>query len=225
MINRKGIYGECMSLSFSLLMEALILVVALSVDSFVASFAYGANKIKIPLSSILIINGLCSGILVVSLFIGGSIQSLFTEKEITYLCFFILFTLGILKLFDSSIKMLIQKYEKGSKRIQFRLKRLTFILTVYAAPETADVDKSHTLSPMESITLGIALSLDSAVVGLGTGTINSNYFLVLALSLIIGFIAIYSGDLIGEKIAAKSSLNLSWISGALLILLAFLKLF
>lgn len=37
-------------------LEALLLVTALSVDAFVASFAYGANKIRIPLSSVAVIN-------------------------------------------------------------------------------------------------------------------------------------------------------------------------
>jgi putative sporulation protein YtaF len=213
-----------MSISFTLFIEAFILVIALSVDAFVASFAYGTDKIKIPASSILIINSLCSGILVLFLLIGGVLRPLLPPKAVTILCFLILLILGIAKLFDSSIKILIKKFDSTSKKIQFSLKRITFILTVYADPQTADIDKSNILSPAESISLGIALSLDSAVVGLGAGVSSNNFLLILMLSFAIGFLAIYLGDIVGEKIASKTSLNLSWISGTLLIILAFLKI-
>ena len=41
---------------FYAVLEALLLVVALSMDAFVASFAYGAQRIKIPFSSAAIIS-------------------------------------------------------------------------------------------------------------------------------------------------------------------------
>ena len=47
--------------------EAVVLALVLSLDAFVVSFAYGADKIKIPTVSVLIINVLCSFILGVSM--------------------------------------------------------------------------------------------------------------------------------------------------------------
>ena len=41
-------------------LEALLLVVALSLDAFVASFAYGAQRIRIPYSSAAIISVICT---------------------------------------------------------------------------------------------------------------------------------------------------------------------
>ncbi len=50
------------------MIESLLLVLAVSLDAFVASIAYGTNKIKIPFVSATIINIICSSVLGVSLF-------------------------------------------------------------------------------------------------------------------------------------------------------------
>ena len=44
-------------------LDAILLVTALSMDAFVASFAYGTSKIKIPFKSAIVINVVCSSIL------------------------------------------------------------------------------------------------------------------------------------------------------------------
>ena len=49
--------------------ESLILVLSLCIDTFVAGIAYGTDRIKIPVSSAIIINGVCSLFLTVSLFL------------------------------------------------------------------------------------------------------------------------------------------------------------
>lgn len=48
-------------------LQAFLLVTALSIDAFAASFAYGSKKIKIPASSIIVINLICSAILALAL--------------------------------------------------------------------------------------------------------------------------------------------------------------
>lgn len=209
-----------MLFTLPILLESFILVLALCVDSFVASFAYGTNKVKIPLSSLMIMNCLSSGILIIGLFLGSLITPLLPEGLVSLISFFILFILGIVKLFDSSLKVLIQKFQSGSKNVQFSVRNIKFILTVYADPNTANADQSNTLSPAEAVSLGIALSLDSAVVGLGAGVSSNAFLTVLILSFLIGCLAVFSGGCLGRKIAEKTDLNLSWISGALLILLA-----
>lgn len=55
-------------------LETILLVLTLSLDAFVASIAYGANKIKIPRSSCLIINLVCSLFLGFSVFLGYGLK-------------------------------------------------------------------------------------------------------------------------------------------------------
>ena len=52
-------------------LEALVLVTALSVDAFVASFAYGTNRVKIPISSMAVMDLISAGILLIFLLIGS----------------------------------------------------------------------------------------------------------------------------------------------------------
>lgn len=214
-----------MSYTFSIWMEAFILVVALSLDSFVASFAYGTNKVKIPLPSLLIIDAICSGTLLVFLYLGSILSPFLPDTLVAWFCFAILLILGLVKLFDSSLKIMIQKLKNEAANVHFSFCNLKFILTVYADPNKANADNSGRLSPLESISLAIALSFDSAAVGFGAGVGPISFFPVLILSLIAGAAAVKSGSLLGWKFVDKTNLNLSWLSGVLLILLAFLKLF
>lgn len=212
-----------MAVYISILLESLVLVTALSIDAFVACFGYGTNKIRIPFSSAAVMDGISSGILLVFLLLGKVISPLLPEQLIKIFCFAILFGLGIVKLFDSSLKALIRKSGQSAPQLHFSLLQFSFILTVYADPNKADKDESRTLSPKEAISLGAALSLDSAAVGFGAGVLPLHVGWTIILSLIVGACAILLGCLLGNKIAEKSALNLSWLSGILLIVLAFMK--
>ena len=213
-----------MNISVTSVIQATILVIALSMDAFVASFAYGTNKIKIPFNSVMVINLICSGLLAIALFLGEVISSFIPPYLTSTICFTILFALGVVKLFDSSIKALIKKNSCLNKKIQFSMFSLCFILDIYANPEVADKDSSRVLSPAESASLAIALSLDGIAVGFGAGLATFNYIEVILLSLILGIIAVKAGCFIGNKIAERLALNLSWLSGVLLIVLAFMKI-
>lgn len=201
------------------IIDNLLLVWILSIDALVSGFAYGIRKIRIPFSSVLIINFVCSGMLTIPLLVGSIIRPYIEEKIITIISFLILFIFGLTKLFDSTIKYLIRK-NKG----KLKLKVFNFVLDVYANPETADIDSSGILSKKESLYLAIALSLDSLSLGFGMGLENSNLWLIITLSFLIGIASVILGHIIGNKIARKIPLNLSWISGLILIILAILRL-
>ena len=81
--------------------EAVVLALVLSLDAFVVSFAYGADKIKIPAVSVLIINVLCSFILGVSMLAGEFFKQLIPQWLEIAISFTILFLLGLVTLFDS----------------------------------------------------------------------------------------------------------------------------
>lgn len=206
------------------ILETLILVIAMSIDSFVASFAYGSDKIKIPFISIAIISSICSLVLTASLFLGKIISPILPSHLTNIICFTILFLLGIIKLFDSSIKTFIRKHNNINKKINFSIFNLRFILNIYADPQKADTDLSRELSPLEAMALAFALSVDGLVVGMGAGILTINFLEVIIFSFIFGVTAVLLGSYVGYKIAQKIDLNLSWLSGILLIVLAIIKL-
>ena len=208
-----------------IILEAGVLSSALSIDAFAASFAYGSNKIKIPFLSAQIINLICTGILGLSLLIGSLVKQLIPAWLTAVLCFALLFILGLVKLLDSLTKTIIRKYNAPHKELHFSLCNFRFVLSIYADPEKADRDQSKTISPAEAASLAIALSLDGLAVGFGAAMGNVNAWAVVLWSLLTNTAAILLGALLGNKIAQKLSFNLSWISGAILILLAISKLF
>lgn len=207
------------------ILEAALIASSLSLDAFTAGFAYGSNKIKIPFFSVQIINIICSAMIAIS-FLAGSIVKDFIPHWVTVtVCFIVLFILGIIKLLDGITKSIIRKYAGFSRELKFSLFNLIFILKLYADPEYADADLSKTISPIEAASVALALSLDGIAVGFGAALGNANGLAVVLLSLVANAAAVMSGCYFGEKIAKKINFNFSWVSGVVLIILAFSKLF
>jgi len=204
--------------------ESVIFVIALSTDALIASFAYGSNKIKIPMISVQVISFLCTAVLGISLLLGTFLKPYLPSSILHVVSFAILFIIGVIKLLDNIIKSLIDKHAMINKQIKFQLLDLHFILNIYANPKDADIDNSKTLSPKEALSLAIALSIDSMVAGVGAALSNVSILAVLITSLILSTLAVKLGELMGHKLGEKSPFGLSWLSGAILISLAFLKL-
>ncbi len=182
---------------YSYLFEILILVTALSVDAFAAGFVYGVSKIKVPFLSVTIVTGISGLILAASLLAGNLVSSLLPGNVTGYFSFLLLFVLGLTKLFDRS------RHDEA---------------------ETADKNKDAVLSPTEALTLGAALSIDSLAAGIGAGIPVSCIFAAFVSSLFVGALAILLGSFLGGLISSRCRSNLCWVSGVLLILLAFMKL-
>jgi putative sporulation protein YtaF len=204
--------------------EALLIDMSLSMDAFAAGFAYGSNKIKIPFRSVAVINFICLSCLTLSLLFGGAVAPYIEAGLTKIICFCLLFSIGFVKLFGSLIKIYIKKHNDLNKNIKFSLFSLRFILNVCASPEDADKDKSRVLSPAEAASLALALSIDGLAVGFGAGLSAVNILAIIIISLFTDMIAIVSGCFLGNKAAQKIKINLSWLSGVMLIALAFIKL-
>ncbi len=206
-------------------LQAAAIAMSLSIDAFAASFAYGSNQIKIPMRSIQTINLICSAITGVALLAGSILQQFIPEWLTTGISFTILLILGIVKLLDSIAKSLIQKYRQYNREVKFSLFCFSFILQLYITPEHADIDNSKILSPSEAASLAVALSLDGIAVGFGAALGGISVWAVIISSLITNMIALCGGAWVGNRISRDTPVNLSWLGGGVLIVMAFLKLF
>ena len=206
------------------MLESLLLVSSICIDSFVASIAYGTSKIRIPPLSTLIINLVCTITLACSLFMGSILKSFLPGKLPIILGFLLLMIIGIYRLFEYFFKSSISKCSKSDKPLTFKIFDFQFVLQVYANEIKADFDNSKCLNIKESFYLALALSLDSLAVGFGSSLCNINYLEVLILCFIIGTLSVSIGVFIGRKFAQKLHFELSWLSGLLLILLALLRI-
>lgn len=207
-----------------MILEAVILASTLSVDAFIASFAYGSTKIKIQFPTVLIISLVSSGILGIFLFLGGLVRPYLPSNLCSILCFTVLFLIGMTKMLDNLMKSIIRRQGELSKNIHFSLFHLRFILNVYADPEIVDVDSSKTISPMEACSLAVALSLDGMAAGFGAALGDVNGWFVFFASFVTNAAAVMLGEALGQRTSDRMGGQLSWISGAVLIALAVGKL-
>ena len=206
-------------------LESILLVLALSLDAFAASIAYGVNKIKMPISSILVIDFICAFSLGISMLLGSIFRILVPESILIIISFLILLSLGIYYLFEGIIKANLGKNLDSNRKIKVNIFDLKLIIEIYVDQTKADFNYSKDLSSKEALYLAIALSLDSIAVGFGSGIVDINYLQVMIFSLIFGIIAIWTGLLVGRKLAVNTKIDLSWLSGVILIILAIAKVF
>lgn len=205
------------------MLESILLVLSLCVDACVASFAYGTNKIKIPLRSSIILTGISTLFLMISISTGSMIHSIIPEDIAHIICFLLLFILGFMRLFEGFLKNYLNKRALSPDNIEVTLLNFKLVLNVYANATLADLDHSKYLSSKEALYLGIALSLDSLIVGFGAALGPISSLEVFIFSIIFNLIAILLGALLGSKCAEKTKIDLSWISGVILIILALQK--
>lgn len=206
------------------MLESILLVLVLSIDAFAASIAYGLNDIKIPIRSILVIDFICAFFLGLSMLIGSMFRMLIPERILIIISFFILLSLGIYYLFEGIVKANLEKVLKSNRKIKVNVFNLGLIVEIYVDQTKADINFSKDLSSKEALYLGAALSLDSIAVGFGSGIMDINYLQVVIFSLIFGIIAIWGGLLVGRKFALNTKIDLSWLSGIILIILAISKI-
>ena len=205
--------------------QAILLVGAISLDALVVSFSYGVNKIKIPIPSVLIITIISTIALTLGLYLGSFFSAVISEQVATAISASILILIGVIKLSDSLIKSYIKKHQTLDKKIYFKFLSLQFMLNVYADPLEADTDESKTLSAKEAIGLAFVLSLDGLTAGFGAGLSQGGFLWIIGFSLIICGLFIFLGALLGRLISKKSKLNLSWLSGTVLIVLGIVSIF
>lgn len=213
-----------MGLTLYAMAEAAVIASSLSIDAFAAGFAYGSKRIKMPMRSIQIVNFICAAITGISLIAGATLSPYLPKRLTVTVAFAILFTIGLVKLLDSVTKTVIRRCGGVKKEIKGSLFSFRFILNLYADPEEADADRSQSISPMEAAALALSLSFDGIAVGFGAALVEVNALAVFLWSLVTNAALLIAGCYIGEKTAQKTPFNLSWISGGVLIALAFSKL-
>ena len=207
------------------MLESLLLVASICIDSLVASMTYGSDKIKIPLVSTFIISIISSLILAVSLFFGGFIKEFLPQNFAIMLSFIILFFLGIYRFFEGILKSFILNNINVDKSLTINLFHIKLVLQIYADETIADMDRSKILTLKEAVYLAFALSFDSLAVGFGSSLAMTNYLEIIILSLLFSFLSITVGELLGRKLTEKANYFPSWLSGLILIVLAGFRLF
>ncbi|MCE4051204.1 MULTISPECIES: sporulation membrane protein YtaF [Bacillaceae] len=210
----------------SQVLSLILLALAVSIDNFSVGFTYGLRKMKIPFKSIFII-ACCSGFtLLLSMLLGHVIAQVFSSDFAEQIGGGILIILGIwilYQFFRPDKEREIITTEKNL--VNFEIKSLGIVINILRKPMSADFDNSGTITGVEAIVLGFALSLDAFGAGIGASMLGfSPFFLTLAV--IIMSTSFVSLGMFGGRMLSKKSYmeKFSFIPGIILIIIGIFKL-
>lgn len=198
-------------------LEISILIITLSFDTLIAGISMGIEKIKVPLSSILILNMINTIFLFISCLLGSKIFNFCSNEIIFYLPSIIFIILGIIKIIESIYQELKQK------KYILKLSNIKCIIRIYHEPCKADLDNSKTLSLKELIFLAIALSLDNVIAGIGLGHYINSLSFIIIFHFIFGLCFFYLFNRIILKVNINK-INTSFICGIIFIIVGIFRI-
>lgn len=206
-----------------MLLHLFLLVIALSLDLFAAGISYGANRISLSAKQIGIINSISSLCLGASLLFGNFVDSRIPEAFTKSICFYSLLFLSLIKLSDSVIRNFLSHQKHFYRNIHFAFSDLQFIINIYANPLEADRFQRKMLSWKEAVFFSLAMSMDSLITGTMAAFFKFSVPLAIITAFLTGSFLTFLGLFLGHKISRCCPKDLSWLSGVIFLLLAFLK--
>lgn len=204
--------------------QAFFLVLALSLDTFTAGVALGTQKIMVPFRPVLAISLTCSASLWLAISLGGWIGNWISPRTGAVIGCVILVMMGSVRLFDGVIKELLRRCCENKEGMVFYRKNLKIFLQVCVDSAQADFNRSQSLSVPEAISLAAALSVDGLAAGVGAGILDVSHWLIFLMAMLINLFAVHLGCRTGIRFSRKHEQDISWVAGALLIVLGVVKL-
>jgi putative sporulation protein YtaF len=155
------------------LFSLLILAFALSLDSFSVGFTYGLRKMVMPIKSVLVIATCSAASLMIAVSIGHGLEKVISPNITAKLGGFILIALGawvLYQFFRPEKEKELVEHEKTIVNLEIR--SLGLAISILKKPMSADFDKSGTITGIEALMLGFALSLDAFGAGIGAAMLG-----------------------------------------------------
>lgn len=168
-------------------LNSVLLIAALTTDSFVVSFSYGVQNVRMPFKFVLVMNMVMSLILGGGLWAGSLIETVFPREYALAAGGLVLLGLGLYR-----IGKLFLKKEKEDGRIT----KLTFFQAVFMA---------------------VLLSLDGLAAGIGTGLAEAGGILLILGTFAGGILMMEAGWKTGRHFQRFFRRDLSWASGVCLL--------
>lgn len=206
-------------------LSLLLLAFAVSLDSFSVGFTYGLRNMKIPLKSIAVISACSAIVLMVAMMIGSVLEGIFEPEIAEKLGGFVLIILGavVLYQFFRDDKTTILQHEKII--LNFEIKSLGIVINILKKPMSADFDHSGTITGIEAVMLGLALSMDAFGAGIGAAMLGFSPLYLAITVAVMCLVFVYSGMKIGSYFSENGWMQkFSIVPGILLIIIGVFKL-
>ncbi|WP_203361510.1 sporulation membrane protein YtaF [Bacillus sp. REN10] len=202
-----------------------MLAIAVSLDSFSAGVAYGLKQLKLPVKSSILLSICSAGSLLVAMSTGHVLSRFISEQVASHIGGFILIGLGAWVLWQFFRTDHQNNRLEDQPLVYLELKRLGIVIQILKSPTAADLDQSGTISGIEALLLGLALSLDSFGAGIGAAFLDFPPLLLAASVAGMNFLFVTSGLWCGRKFAnVRWMQRVAFLPGILLILLGTLKM-
>lgn len=208
------------------LLSLMLLGFAVSLDSFTVGLTYGMRRVKIPFKSFMIIFSCTFIILLLAMGIGSVIELFISYEAAERVGGLILIVIGIWVLYQFITSNSNSKRRQSDmKIIQIEVKRLRLIIKILKKPSEADFDRSGSISSIEALFLGLALSLDSFGAGIGAALIDLPPILFSIVVTVSSVIFVIAGINIGLIFRNMNWMKkLSFLPGIALILIGLFKM-
>jgi putative sporulation protein YtaF len=203
----------------------LLLAAAISLDGFGTGFAYGLRKMKIPFKSIIII-ALCTAFtLGGAMLFGQFIESFLPPQAAGRLGGIILIGIGSWMIFQFFRPECEQPGSHEKLEWNWEIKSLGIVIHILKKPTRADFDRSGTITGLEAIMLGAALSLDAFGVGIGAAMLGFHPFLLIGAAALSGILFLSGGLALGKVCSHMQAMQkMAFLPGVLLILIGIFKM-
>ena len=210
------------------ILNIILLAISLSIDAFGIGISYSIRRVSIPIFSKIIISVISIIMTGISFVIGNTILLFVNENVAKFIGCFMLVILGIWTIIqgfksNDEAKEEVQK----NKTLSFFIKPLNLTVQIIKHPRKFDLDNSKHIDVLESLYLGVSLSIDSLVVGISYAVAGGSSYLIPLYVGIAQFIFLSLGELLGKKIASIKNVDsrvFVVISGSILILLSIVRM-
>jgi putative sporulation protein YtaF len=203
-------------------LPAVLLALAVSLDSLGVGLSYGVKKVRVPLSSLLLLSVLSGLAMLASTLAGRFVGSFLSAETSRFLGGMTLIGVGFLSLLAERARH--GPRAKKDKILALRIRSLGLMVQVIRDPDSADLDQSGEISAGEAVLLGTALALDALGAGFGAALTALPPFLTSALVGLATLSTLKLGFGLGRRLVRKESPWASLAHGALLVLLGFYRL-
>ncbi|MEN6565408.1 MAG: manganese efflux pump [Veillonellales bacterium] len=209
------------------LFYVLLLGFAVSIDGFVAGAAYGLRNIRMPLcslSTVGMVTVICTGTAMTAAYVLGQFVDSRLAIDAGAL---LLMAIGLFSLFQEYVTKGVGCYkaegEVTARKLTFHVGRI--VINIMSRPESADVDQSQRISPLEAVFLGLALGVDNMVAVFAAALMEQLPVYTPLLMGLVQIIFIAGGFYASSHFfPAAVKRRVPYLPGILLILLGFIRL-
>jgi putative sporulation protein YtaF len=206
----------------------LVIAIAVSLDSFGIGVSYGVRRIGVPFRSLVIITCCTVLTLLLAVGMGEAVVAVISPELTEAIGGFLLMGIGGFAILNQVKTEFFRRSqepnpERASESSKHRRKSrhpLQSISEILHHPMAADFDRSSLISVDEALVLGLAVSLDSFIAGIGIRLLGYSPWLIIATMSLMSSALIYLGIQIGSLIAQHRWMRqLPYFPGTLLIII------